>query len=393
MQQNMPNGPGICYQKKDNGTFDFDPMISKAAWSYESIHWLSYLESKPPFCTTDRQINIRHALNGGEVEVIIEGRRYKVDGFAEIDGVEYYCEFDGCNFHKHDCITSLKSGLRQRNDQQRNKDLQTKGKLIQIFECEWLKIKPTVNYKISVSRFFGRRNISEREILDSVIDGSFYGIIRVDIHSPQAVVDHFMKVRFPPIFAHVSISEEMVEEKMRAHLKERGVKYPIKNQLTLVFNRKQYVLTSDLARFYITKGMHLTNLTLAIEYTKSKPLKKFIDTVTAKRKEATLTGDSNLQNTWKLVSNSCYGRLTLNLMKRRKYKYVPTNQAPVIDDTPFITNISPVAGEFDTEFVEVTQKRQRIVDKVPGKYLPGIYSIESKFISLNQTNILLLQNI
>ena len=186
-----------------------------------------------------------------------------------------------------------------------------------------------------------------------------------------------MKLRFPPIFTHVSISEDMMENNMKTQLKDRGVKFPIEKQLSLVFNQKQYLLTTDLAQFYASKGMQLTNLTIAIEYTRSTPLKKFIDTVTAKRKEATLTGDTNLQNTWKLVSNSCYGRLTLNLKKRRRFSYVATSQAPVPDENPFITNIHPVSGEFETPFVEITRKKQRLLDKVPGNFFLNIRRLET----------------
>ena len=364
----MPNGAGYCYEKKDNGLFDFEPMVSTAGWSYESLNWLNFMESQSPFRTSEKQVRIRHALNGGEVEVTVNSRVYRVDGYADIDGKEYYLEFDGCRYHDHDCKTSQESNLKKKCDTQRNNDLRSRGQLIQIYECEWLQIKAKMNFINTISCFFARKDISEQDILSAVRSGEFYGIIRVDIKSPQAVIDHFMKVKFPPIFAHISIEEEMVGPEMRSQLKNRGCKYPLNDQLTLVFNRDQYVLTTDLAMFYMQKGMKLSNLTLAIEYTKSQPLKKFIDTVTSKRIEATMTGDTNLQNTWKLVSNSCYGRLSLNLKKRRKYKYTNLSAAPTIDDNPFITNITPVVGEFETDCVEVTRKNRRITDKVPGEY-------------------------
>ena len=369
MQQNMPNGPGICYERKDNKHFDFEPMLPTVGWSYESLNWLSFMESQPPFKTSDNKAKIRHALNGGEIEISIESRVYKVDGYAIINGVKYFLEFDGCVYHEHTCKASRESKFKKKCDLQRNKDLESLGQLIQIYECEWLRLKSEIIFKNTISQFFARKNIKEQEIMDAVRSGSFYGLIRVDIRSPDSVINHFMKANFPPIFAHVAIEEEMVGPKMREQLKNRGAKYPLSNQLTLVFNQDQYIMTTDLALFYMDKGMELSNLTLAIEYTRSKPLKKFIDTVTEKRKEATVTGDTNLQNTWKLVSNSCYGRLSLNLKKRRQYKYKTSTDAPIVDENPFITNITPVVGEFETNYVEVTRKKRRITDKVPGMYI------------------------
>ena len=366
MQQDMPNGAGICYQKNERGLFEFEPMVSGGTWSYECISWLSYMKTQSPFRTPKRQIRIRHALNGGEVEVRCENRRYKVDGYAEIDGIKHFLEFDGCRFHKHNCYTSLSSNVCNKDDAQRNADLKRLGCFIQTFECDWLKLKQTVEFTNSVSRFFARRNITEMEILNAVNNGSFFGIIRVDISSPQSVVDYFNQVNFPPIFTHVAVEEDMLAPRMLSILKTQGVKFPLKKQLTLAFNREQYVLTSELARFYVKKGMILSNLTLAVEYTRSKPLKTFVDTVTEKRKQATRTGDKNLQNTWKLVSNSCYGRLSLNLLKRRQYTYKPTKDAPVVDENPFITAVAPVTGEFNTAYVEVTRKKKTTTDKIPG---------------------------
>ena len=365
----MPNGAGFCYQQNENGLFDFQPMISSSSWSYESIHWLCYMETQAPFRTNERQIRIRHALNGGEIQVSFENRSYKVDGYAEINGIKYLLEFDGCRYHRHTCEASRTSNINQNDDSQRNKDLKRIGEFIQIFECDWIKIKPEIPCTYSISKFFGGKNINGNEILDAVADGSFFGIIRADLRSPQCVIDHFMKVRFPPIFAHVCVEESMVESAMLNLLKEQKVKFPMKEQLSLVFNHDQYLLTTELARFYLSKGMEISNITLALEYTRSKPLKKFINLITSKRKEATLKGDKNLQNTWKLVNNSCYGRLSLNLLKRRTYKYVKARDAPMVDETPFITSVGPVIGEFETGFVEVTRKKRKQIDRVPGKFL------------------------
>ena len=372
MSQHMPNGAGICYQMNKAGLFEFQPMISHCNWSYESIRWLTYMETVEPFFS---KVKIQHALNGGEKEVKINGRSYFVDGFAELNGTKYFLEFDGCRFHKHNCINSLRSKLPQKDDTQRNRDLSLIGVLLQTFECDWLKIK--AKPKINISRFFARKDIRANELMGAVADGSFYGIIRCDIFSPPDVVNYFLKLNHPPIFTHKCLEEDMVGAPMKKLLEERSAKFPLEKQLTLVFHHKQYVLNTDLAKFYIAKGMQLTNLTLAIEYTKSKPLADFVHTVTENRKEATRKGDQNLQNTWKLIMNSCYGRSSLNLTKRRKYKYLAPKDAPTLDDNIFVTNVAPVHGEFESGFVEVSEKKRKTTDKVPGKISPNftIYSI------------------
>ena len=395
MSQNMPNGAGICYLKNERGLFDFQSMVSDTNWSYESIRWLAFMETQPPF---NSMVTIRHALNGGEHAVKIDGRLYYVDGYTEFEGRKYFFEYDGCRFHKHNCVTSLRSNIPQKDDKQRNKDLSSIGILLRTYECQWLKQKVPV--KIAISNFFARKNICANEIMEAVANDSFYGIIRCDIFSPPSVIEHFSKLNHPPIFAHIQIEENMVGNKMKEILAARKVKYPLDKQLTLVFHHKQYVLTTDLAKFYMEKGMELTNLTLAIEYTRSKPLANFVETVTNKRKEATILGDNNLQNTWKLVNNSSYGRMTLNLLKRRKYKYVKPANAPTLDDNPFITNVYPVQGEFETGYMEVTEKKRNTTDKVPGiiifvylifKFIITKFKI-TKFLILVHFGFCILQN-
>ena len=58
------------------------------AFSHSSIQWLEY-----EACS--RNINIRHALNGGEVKL----GPYHVDGYAVIDGLITIFSFFGCFFH------------------------------------------------------------------------------------------------------------------------------------------------------------------------------------------------------------------------------------------------------------------------------------------------------
>ena len=62
------------------------------------------------------------------------------------------------------------------------------------------------------------------------------------------------------------VDEDMVNPFVRKRLTDSGVKFPLEKQLTLCFNAKDYLLTTDMAKFYIEKGMILSNLSLVIEY-------------------------------------------------------------------------------------------------------------------------------
>ena len=71
---------------------------SKDQFSRISIQWLKYVEHI-------ENIQIQHALNGGEKHIFIEGKAYRIDGFCHATRTCY--EYHGCLFHG--CITCYPS--------------------------------------------------------------------------------------------------------------------------------------------------------------------------------------------------------------------------------------------------------------------------------------------
>ena len=59
-------------------------------YSKMSIMWLNYISKT-------KNLNIQHALNGGEKKLTIDGKTYKVDGFCKETNTVY--EFYGCFWH------------------------------------------------------------------------------------------------------------------------------------------------------------------------------------------------------------------------------------------------------------------------------------------------------
>ena len=154
------------------------------------------------------------------------------------------------------------------------------------------------------SCFFRSQNlITEEAIWTKIHSGDFFGIIKADIKSPPEVQKLWGSINFPPIFNHIQVEENMIGPSMLAEIEKKKVKLPLDKQLSLVFNAKQYMMTTEMAAFYIEIGCKLTNLTWAIEYQKDRPLKPFVDKVTDSRVQATLDGDDAGQMTYKLVAN------------------------------------------------------------------------------------------
>ena len=196
MRGDLPNGPGFFYRRNESGQFDWECMLTKSQWSFEAISWLDHLQHQPPFSENGIYHNIQHALNRGEKQLFVNGRSYNVDGYVEIDDQVYIMEFDGCQYHECHCPSSMRSPFSKKNDKVRNEDLSSLGNLIIKKECVWIEEK-SLAQKGSISRFFRGKNIPEQEILKAVEDGSFFGMLCVDIKSPPEVCGEVFGRRRP----------------------------------------------------------------------------------------------------------------------------------------------------------------------------------------------------
>ena len=93
MGLNLPSGSGFVLKKIEN-LFQCESMLeSEVKYSNACLDWLNEIWHRPPFQTVHR---IQHCLSEGEKEIIIGSNRYLCDGYAEIDGIKYVFEFNGC---------------------------------------------------------------------------------------------------------------------------------------------------------------------------------------------------------------------------------------------------------------------------------------------------------
>ena len=244
----------------------------------------------------------------------LRSKMYKPDGYLKIDDKEYFFEYDGCHFHEcpHNCPTYLRakhdSQFEPRSVTERNAFYESRGQLFTITSCEWNRIRSTVGpFKNYTSIFFNRKNIRENEIFEKIKSGDFFGLVLCDVRSPEAVKEKFSKINFPPVFCHLPIEETMIHADYLQILKDRKTQFPLDRVLTLTYEAKNLLLTTETAKFYMELGLELSNITKAYEYEKAYPLAHFVKEVTEQRKAATRSGNKALQDVFKLVMNSSYG--------------------------------------------------------------------------------------
>lgn len=140
--------------------------------SKESIEWLMYLEDS--YKKRNIDIHIQHARSSmGERKILYQvGRRnvvYHVDGYFELDGEKYVCEYYGCNWHgcpkcyvrdRESTTNNGKSlGQRYRETMLKESRLREMGYIVKcIWKCEFDAIRKE---EAAVREFITSLNICE----------------------------------------------------------------------------------------------------------------------------------------------------------------------------------------------------------------------------------------
>ena len=277
MMQDLPTGIPFYYEKKSNGCFDFKIASEVTGWSKSCLDWLNFMSRDPRFLKDNGEFYLMESFITGEFEIESANGLYRIDGRVVTNDQVYFLEFFGCRFHScSNCEMEAISDTRDR-DRIKLQFLRQHGKVILMRECIWNRLKRQVKFNSPYSYFFYRKNIREEEILSAVLKDQFFGLLEVDLWTPDWLKAKFNEINFGLIFDKISPTEDMLGTKMKNLAKNYGYKFPLNPQLTVVYAVKNYLITSEMLKYYINLGVEVTKLHSCIEFQRSKPLKKFID--------------------------------------------------------------------------------------------------------------------
>ena len=313
-------GPGIAFTKvgkvfKAKSMHDFGHKTSLAALEWLEYENRQYLDWAIP-------TEIQHAFNGrGEKKI----GNYYLDGYVEYEASDEHVwigyEFMGCRFHQcpFDCGTKcVQTDEEYEKEQDRIAFLRRNlNRLVVIYGCEWEKLKEKIrikekqnNERILVSRisqFLSQPSVTETEILNAVAQGTFYGIICLDITTPVDVIEKYKNLNFPFIFHSLPVTENLLSPETLEMAKARNIKFPVMAK-TLTWNSSGFIGCTPLLRFYLSLGMKLANVQWAIQYQAGAPFSDFVDSLVNVRINAMENGNGPLGDRAKFVLNSAVAR-------------------------------------------------------------------------------------
>ena len=299
--------------------------------SYSAIEWLRYRSHID-------QLHILHQYNYGEVR--LGGRRVPVDGFVPTHKVIY--QFHGCYWHGHVCHLTKsvlktdvgKKWLKERAEHTEQITLYLEGlgyTVLTELECRWLVLKEepschSIRDTWRVKKPETKNKLSEREILDGVEMGTIFGMIQVDIYTPENLKPMFEEMT--PIFKNTLVSRADVGLHMREFLERYDKLKKPQRQLIGSFHGEKILIGTPLLQWYLKKGLVVSKVYLLVEYTPEQTFKSFVKEVTDARR----LGDRNLDckilsDLYKLLGNSSYGKTICNKENFLRTRYVSQKQA------------------------------------------------------------------
>uniref|UniRef100_A0A914X3K8 Uncharacterized protein n=1 Tax=Plectus sambesii TaxID=2011161 RepID=A0A914X3K8_9BILA len=130
---------------------------------------------------------------------------------------------------------------------------------------------------------------TDEEVLADILDGHLQGFILANWSTPEE--KRALYSPLPPFFVHRVIGGEEVSECMRRIADDHGAKISKQRTLCAVWSAEQILLHTGLVRFYLSKGMICSGISLVIEMNFSHPFKKYVIEQTEKRSEYQAAGN------------------------------------------------------------------------------------------------------
>jgi hypothetical protein len=365
LMQKMPTDFPIIRKKEDG----FKPRKTNY-YGEQSRQWLGWVSH-------NIKVQLKTQFNGGEMSL---GRRHiRVDGWDMESRTVY--QFHGCVFHGHpDCPLTRGREVNPVN----NKPLtelfdktceitaylteKVKVKVVEMWECQWQHLKntePAIKSFLLTERpkkttrlkpSYGKKwPLTDKQILDAVIDETCFGLIECDISVPESLRDHFSEMT--PIFKNVDVTRDDIGDFMREHAFKNKLLTGSRRTLIGSYIGEKILLATPLLKWYLTHGLQVTNIYQVIEYQPVTCFRKFGDTVSEARRQ----GDKNdvfaiTSETMKLLGNAAYGKTLTNKSKHADMSYCRGAETTLFINTPLFKKMTQL-GDDDLFEVESLKKK------------------------------------
>ena len=315
LMQDMPMG-WYTRRRVEN---DFRPE-SAQLYGQVASEWLMWESER-------MGLSIRHQTNGREKRI----GKHRVDGWCSKTKTAY--QFQGCFFHGCPCTQAEVNSVNGKTmaellvaTRKTTAYLRHFVKVVELWECEWKKMRRDPLVKRCLDTAFSRRRrhvqwtMTSQHILSGVRDGTVFGMIECDICVPEELCDHFAEMQ--PVFKNISLTREDLGPSMRRYAEEHNIMTTPRRMLVGSYYGDKILLATPLLRWYLDYGLEVLHVYQVIEYDPIPCFRRFGDAVSEARREGDVHRDrAIIADTMKLLGNSGYGKTITNVDRHRDVNY------------------------------------------------------------------------
>ena len=197
-------------------------------------------------------------------------------------------------------------------------------RVVEMRECQWKQLAKRgdiATYLKTLKTVQPKRQLSFHKILEEVKNGTLYGFLLVDIHTPNHLKEKYK--HFPLIIKITCVSRDDIGGYMRNVAEGHGLLKKPKKYLISSHFGKEILINTEMAKFYLEMGLEITKIKEFIEFYPQKCFAKLADEIVNSRRAAdTDPSKAVIALINKLTGNSLYSASLLNKSKKLEY-YLP----------------------------------------------------------------------
>ena len=290
----------------------------------EADEWLAWASHQ-------HQTTLRTRLN--ETEKRLGDRQLPVDGFDPASNTPY--QYMGCYWHGCPSCFNPEDPHPTRGETYGfwyKRTMENVAYLEEIgyspiveWGCQWLKEKrlnPEIHRYLN-QVFPGRdqrgKLKTEKELLEQVRKGEFFGTVEVDLHVPDHLKPKFSEMT--PIFKNVDITINDIGPHMKRFAEKHQCMPRPRRALIGSYKAEKIMLATPLLQFYLEQGLVVTKVHQAIEWCSRPCFRGFGDFVSNARRDGDQGGSTVVAETAKTVGNAGYGRFIMDVSRHENINY------------------------------------------------------------------------
>ena len=234
-----------------------------------------------------------------------------------------------------------------------------------MWEFEWWRLYKTDAPVKSYLRakFPYKRPLSEEQLLERFIDGSFFGYVQCHIEVPEHLRNYFSN--FPPIFKNAVVIRDDIGNLMKEYAEKEGILPQPRRMLISSFILTNGTIITPLLLFYLKLGLVCRKIHRFVQYTPRKCFNNFVQSAVDERRQRDKNSNSSVvAETMKLLANSSYGYQIMDRSRHIVTKYLSDEKTHSAINSKLFKRLNHITDQlYEVELVnsEIEHKEPIIV--------------------------------